>query len=59
VKFSIRTYAEAVPARIMLLRKKYRDSRIAASYRAAYAVSLTGDEVQMLDAAAALAGDAL
>jgi Arc/MetJ-type ribon-helix-helix transcriptional regulator len=56
---SFRTRAEAVRAGIRLLGRASRESRIAASYRDAYAVPLTDDETQMLDAAAALAGDAL
>jgi Arc/MetJ-type ribon-helix-helix transcriptional regulator len=56
---SFRTRAEAVRAGIRLLGRASRESRIAASYRDAYAVPLTEDETQMLDAAAALLGDAL
>jgi Arc/MetJ-type ribon-helix-helix transcriptional regulator len=56
---AFRTRAEAVRAGIRLLRRESRESRIAASYRDAYAIPLTEDETQMLDAAAALAGDAL
>jgi Arc/MetJ-type ribon-helix-helix transcriptional regulator len=56
---AFRTRAEAVRAGIRLLRRESRESRIAASYRDAYAAPLTDDETQMLDAAAALAGDAL
>jgi Arc/MetJ-type ribon-helix-helix transcriptional regulator len=56
---SFRTRAEAVRAAIQLLGCESRESRIAASYRDAYAVPLTEDETQMLDGAAALAGEAL
>jgi Arc/MetJ-type ribon-helix-helix transcriptional regulator len=56
---SFRTRAEAVRAGIHLLGCASRESRVAASYRDAYAVPLTEDETQMLDAAAALAGEAL
>ena len=56
---SFRTRAEAVRAGITLLDSTLRESRIAASYRNAYTAPLTDDETQMLDAAAALAGDAL
>jgi Arc/MetJ-type ribon-helix-helix transcriptional regulator len=55
---SFRTRAEAVRAGIRLLGGTARESRIAASYRDAYAETLTQDEIQMLDAAAALAGEA-
>ncbi len=54
-----RTRAEAVRAGIRLLGDSSRDARIAASYRDAYGAPLTADETQMLDAAAALAGEAL
>ncbi len=56
---SFRTRAEAVRAGIRLLASASREARVAASYRDAYAVALTKDEIQMLDAAAALVGDAL
>lgn len=56
---SFRTRAEAVRAGIRLLGRASRESRISASYRDAYAVALTEDEAQMLDAASALAGEAL
>jgi Arc/MetJ-type ribon-helix-helix transcriptional regulator len=59
VEGSFRTRAEAVRAGIRLLDRASRESRIAASYRDAYAAPFTEDETQMLDAAAALAGDAL
>ncbi len=52
--------AEAVRAGIGLLEAQLREARIADSYRAAYAAKeLTSEEAQMLDAATALAGDAL
>jgi Arc/MetJ-type ribon-helix-helix transcriptional regulator len=53
------TRAEAVRAGIRLLGQASRESRVAASYRDAYAAPLTEDETQMLDAAVALAGEAL
>lgn len=56
---TFRTRAEAVRAGIRLLNSASRDARIAASYRNAYAAPLTEDETEMLDAAAALAGEAL
>lgn len=56
---SFRTRAEAVRAGIRLLCSASRESRIAASYRDAYAAPLTEDETLMLDAAAVLAGEAL
>jgi len=59
IEGSFRTRAEAVRAGIRLLGSVTREARIAASYRDAYAESLTEDETQMLNAAAALAGDAL
>jgi Arc/MetJ-type ribon-helix-helix transcriptional regulator len=58
-KGGFRTRAEAVRAGIRLLDRESREARIAASYRRAYAEPLTDDETQMLDAAAALAGEAL
>lgn len=52
--------AEAVRAGIGLLERELRERRVAASYRAAYAEAPLGEEeTRMLDAAAALAGDAL
>jgi Arc/MetJ-type ribon-helix-helix transcriptional regulator len=56
---SFHTRAEAVRAGIRLLGRESRESRIAASYRDAYASPLTEDETQILDAAAALVGEAL
>jgi Arc/MetJ-type ribon-helix-helix transcriptional regulator len=49
--------AEAVRAGLRLLERNLREARIAASYRAAYASSLTEDERTMLDAALTLAAD--
>lgn len=52
--------AEAVRAGIRLLEHELREQRVAASYRAAYTTAvLTDDETRVLDAAAALAGEAL
>ncbi|HEV3323915.1 MAG TPA: ribbon-helix-helix domain-containing protein [Solirubrobacteraceae bacterium] len=52
--------ADAVRAGIRLLEHELREARIVASYQAAYAGALlTDDETRVLDAAAALAGDAL
>lgn len=52
--------AEAVRAAIRLLEGTLLETRVADSYRAAYAATaLTADETRMLDAAAALAGDAM
>lgn len=52
--------AEAVRVAIGLLEDELRETRVADSYRAAYtATPLTTEETRMLDAAAALAGDAL
>jgi Arc/MetJ-type ribon-helix-helix transcriptional regulator len=57
---SFRSRADAVRAGIQLLEHELREARIAASYRAAYAgAPLTEDEARVLDAAQALAGDAL
>lgn len=56
---SFQTRAEAVRAGIRLLGRASREARIASSYHDAYATQLTVDETQMLDAAAALAGEAL
>ena len=52
--------AEAVRAGIRLLDRELRERRITDSYRVAYQEApLTPDELTALDAAAALAGDAL
>jgi Arc/MetJ-type ribon-helix-helix transcriptional regulator len=52
--------AAAVRVAIGLLEDELRETRAADSYRAAYAATpLTAEETRMLDAAAALAGDAL
>jgi Arc/MetJ-type ribon-helix-helix transcriptional regulator len=52
--------AEAVRAAIGLLEDELREARIEGSYRSAYAATaLTAEEARMLDAAAALAGDAM
>jgi len=52
--------AEAVRAGIRLLEAQVREARVADSYRAAYtATPLTVDETHVLDAAAALTGDAM
>lgn len=52
--------AEAVRVAIGLLEDELREARVADSYRAAYtAMPLTAEETLMLDAAAAVAGDAL
>jgi Arc/MetJ-type ribon-helix-helix transcriptional regulator len=57
---TFRSRAEAVREGIRLLEHELREARIASSYRAAYAgAPLTDDEVRGLDAAAALAGDAI
>jgi|HubBroStandDraft_4_1064222.scaffolds.fasta_scaffold527444_1 Arc/MetJ-type ribon-helix-helix transcriptional regulator len=57
---AFRSRAEAVRAGIRLLEGTLRETRIADSYCAAYpAMALTVDEARVLDAAAALAGDAL
>jgi Arc/MetJ-type ribon-helix-helix transcriptional regulator len=56
---AFQTRAEAVRAGIRLLDSASREARIAASYRDAYATPLSAEETQMLDAAAALAGEAL
>jgi Arc/MetJ-type ribon-helix-helix transcriptional regulator len=57
---AFRSRAEAVRAAIKLLEGELREARVAASYRAAYAATpLTSEEARMLDAAAALAGDAM
>ncbi len=55
-----RSRADAVRAGIRLLQGELREKRVTESYRAAYsAVAPTAEETRMLDAAAALAGDAL
>jgi Arc/MetJ-type ribon-helix-helix transcriptional regulator len=55
-----RTRADAVRAGIKMLEEQLRERRIADSYRTAYAATpLTSEETRMLDAAAALAGDAI
>jgi Arc/MetJ-type ribon-helix-helix transcriptional regulator len=52
--------AEAVRAGIRLLEGELRETRVAASYRVAYATQpLDAEEALALDAAAALAGDAM
>ncbi len=52
--------AEAVRAAIGLLEDELRETRVADSYCAAYtATPLTAEETRVLDAAAALAGDAM
>jgi Arc/MetJ-type ribon-helix-helix transcriptional regulator len=52
--------AEAVRVAIGLLEDELRETRVADSYRAAYtATPLTVEETRVLDAAAALAGDAM
>lgn len=56
---AFRSRADAVRAGIRLLERGLRETRIAASYHAAYAgAPLSDDETRVLDAAAALAGDA-
>jgi Arc/MetJ-type ribon-helix-helix transcriptional regulator len=60
VEGEFRSRADAVRAGIRLLEHELRETRIAASYRAAYAgAPLSDDESRVLDAAAALVGDAL
>jgi Arc/MetJ-type ribon-helix-helix transcriptional regulator len=60
VEGTFRSRADAVRAGIRLLEHELRERRVAASYRAAYtAAALTDDETHALDAAAALAGEAL
>jgi Arc/MetJ-type ribon-helix-helix transcriptional regulator len=55
-----RSRADAVRAGIRLLNRELREHRITASYRIAYQETPpTSDELAALDAAAALAGDAL
>lgn len=57
---TFRSRAEAVRAGIRLLEGELRETRVADSYRAAYAATpLTSEETRVLDAAAALAGDAM
>jgi Arc/MetJ-type ribon-helix-helix transcriptional regulator len=52
--------AEAVRAAIGLLEDELREARVADSYRVAYASTpLTAEETHVLDAAAALVGDAM
>ena len=52
--------AEAVRAGIRLLEGELREMRVATSYRAAYATApLSAEEARVLDAAVALAGDAI
>lgn len=52
--------AAAVRAAIGLLEDELREVRVADSYRAAYtAMPLTAEETRVLDAAAALVGDAM
>jgi Arc/MetJ-type ribon-helix-helix transcriptional regulator len=52
--------AEAVRVAIGLLEDELRETRVADSYRAAYAATpLTAEETRLLDAAAALVGDAV
>jgi Arc/MetJ-type ribon-helix-helix transcriptional regulator len=54
------TRAEAVREGIRLLERQLREARIEASYRAAYKDARpSAEETRMLDAALALAGDAL
>jgi Arc/MetJ-type ribon-helix-helix transcriptional regulator len=57
---AFRSRAEAVRAAIRLLEAQLREARIADSYRGAYtATPLTSEETRLLDAATALAGDAM
>jgi Arc/MetJ-type ribon-helix-helix transcriptional regulator len=57
---AFRSRAEAVRAGIRLLEGTLRETRVADSYRAAYtATPLTAEETRVLDAATALAGDAM
>ncbi len=57
---SFRSRAEAVRAALRLLEGELREARVAGSYRAAYAATpLTAGETRVLDAATALAGDAM
>lgn len=57
---SFRSRADAVRAGIRLLEGELFEARVAESYRAAYATApLTADEQRTLEAAAALAGDAI
>lgn len=52
--------ADAVRMAIGLLEDQLREARVADSYRAAYAATpLTTEEARVLDAASALAGDAM
>ncbi|HYM54663.1 MAG TPA: ribbon-helix-helix domain-containing protein [Solirubrobacteraceae bacterium] len=57
---AFRSRAEAVRVAIGLLEGELREKRVADSYRAAYAATpLTAEETRVLDAAAALVGDAM
>ncbi len=57
---AFRSRADAVRAGIRLLEGTLREARVADSYRVAYtAIPLTDEEARVLDAAAALAGDAM
>lgn len=57
---AFRSRAEAVRAAIRLLEVQLRETRIADSYRDAYTgTPLTSEETRLLDAATALAGDAM
>jgi Arc/MetJ-type ribon-helix-helix transcriptional regulator len=52
--------ADAVRAAIRMLEKELRERRITDSYRAAHeATPITAEETRLLDAAAALVGDAM
>ncbi|HTR72669.1 MAG TPA: ribbon-helix-helix domain-containing protein [Solirubrobacteraceae bacterium] len=57
---TFRSRAEAVRAGVHLLERELRETRIGASYHAAYtSTPPTDEETRLLDAALALAGDAL
>jgi Arc/MetJ-type ribon-helix-helix transcriptional regulator len=57
---AFRSRAEAVRVAIGLLEDELRESQVSESYRAAYAeIPLSAEETRVLDAAAALAGDAM
>jgi Arc/MetJ-type ribon-helix-helix transcriptional regulator len=57
---AFRSRAEAVRVALRMLEDRLREARVADSYRAAYAATpLTADEQHALDAAAALAADAM
>ena len=57
---AFRSRADAVRAGIHLLEQELREARIAGSYRTAYTgTPPTDEETRVLDAALALAGDAL